>query len=511
MVTSMKRALIVLVATTLIAVPGPGSVASGQAIEDPPQLTGYSAADFRAEVPTFVSGTGRAPGIYQLYWDLTDGWPNAWAAGILTELEDMGVGVPYVEITVRDTAASLAAGQYDRELAALVDSVDDWLQASPGRGMLVAPLPEANLVEHAYGGDPASYRVAYAKVREAFTAAGLGDDKVRFVFAMNGLSDVGFSYDQFYPGDDAVDVLGFAKLNRANPWRDYEVTFEMHIREMAGINAVKPMLVTQTGSVSTGGDRDAWLDDMFAGLLAEPQVVGAIYFNGRPELGFRVIGDGTVDPAFVRGVRSWSMPAEASWFFDGRADVWETARADELERLGGFIDTANSPFATDIAWMADRGITLGCNPPTNDRFCPDDTVTRGQMAAFLVRALGYTDGGSADFVDDDTSVFEPDIEKLAAAGVALGCNPPTNDRFCPDDTVTRGQMAAFLVRALGYTDLGSADFVDDDNTVFEGDIRRLATAGVTVGCNPPRNDRFCPDSPVTRGAMAAFLHRALVP
>jgi hypothetical protein len=71
-------------------------------------------------------------------------------------------------------------------------------------------------------------------------------------------------------------------------------------------------------------------------------------------------------------------------------------------------------------------------------------------------------------------------------------------------------MAAFLVRALGYTDDGGGNlFTDDDGSVFEGDIDRLGTAGVTRGCNPPTNDRYCPDSAVTRGQMAAFLHRAL--
>ena len=81
-------------------------------------------------------------------------------------------------------------------------------------------------------------------------------------------------------------------------------------------------------------------------------------------------------------------------------------------------------------------------------FCPNDNVTRGQMAAFLVRALGLTDSGTTDFVDDDTSIFEADIEKLAAAGITKGCNPPENTRFCPEDRVTRGQMAAFLNRAV---------------------------------------------------------------
>ena len=51
-------------------------------------------------------------------------------------------------------------------------------------------------------------------------------------------------------------------------------------------------------------------------------------------------------------------------------------------------------------------------------------------------------------MDVGGSVFVGDIEGVAAAGVTRGCNPPGNDRFCPDDFVTRGQMAAFLSRAL---------------------------------------------------------------
>ena len=92
---------------------------------------------------------------------------------------------------------------------------------------------------------------------------------------------------------------------------------------------------------------------------------------------------------------------------------------------------------------------MGCNPPANTKYCPDRPVTRGQMAAFLVRALGYTnDGGGNHFSDDNRSVFESAIDRLATAGVTLGCNPPANTKFCPDQPVTRGQMAAFLTRAL---------------------------------------------------------------
>lgn len=71
------------------------------------------------------------------------------------------------------------------------------------------------------------------------------------------------------------------------------------------------------------------------------------------------------------------------------------------------------------------------------------------MAAFLTTVFGWTDNGGGDlFIDDDTSIFENDIDLLGTAGVTKGCNPPDNTLFCPDNPVTRGQMAAFLYRAF---------------------------------------------------------------
>ena len=131
------------------------------------------------------------------------------------------------------------------------------------------------------------------------------------------------------------------------------------------------------------------------------------------------------------------------------------------------------------------------------------------MAAFLARAFELPDATIDRFIDDDGSTFEDAINKVAEAGITKGCNPPANDKYCPDDFVTRGQMAAFLVRAFGYTDDGGGGrFTDTVGHLFETAIDKLAEAGVTKGCNPPANDRFCPDSLVKRSQMASFLARA---
>lgn len=176
---------------------------------------------------------------------------------------------------------------------------------------------------------------------------------------------------------------------------------------------------------------------------------------------------------------------------------------------GTFVDDDGNVHEGAIEAIAEAGITLGCNPPGNDRYCPEQSVDRGQMAAFLARALNLPAADRDYFDDDADSVFENDINRLAAAGITRGCNPPTSDRFCPDRTITRGQMAAMLARAFSYPVSTSDRFTDDDGHLFESDIQKIAEAGVTLGCNPPTNDRFCPDSAVTRDAMASFLTRSL--
>jgi hypothetical protein len=128
------------------------------------------------------------------------------------------------------------------------------------------------------------------------------------------------------------------------------------------------------------------------------------------------------------------------------------------------------------------------------------------LALTLVLAL-LPPGGT--FVDDDGNAHEGAIEAIAEAGVTKGCNPPVNDRYCPHDTVSRETMAAFFARALNLPATGTDYFTDDDGSIFETDIQTIAAQGITKGCNPPSNSHFCPGSTVTRDTMATFLTRAL--
>jgi hypothetical protein len=184
------------------------------------------------------------------------------------------------------------------------------------------------------------------------------------------------------------------------------------------------------------------------------------------------------------------------------------AQEAELPAGGSFLDDDEMTQEPFIEALAASGVTKGCNPPDNDRFCPNESVTRGQMASFLVRALDLPPAPEpGQFTDDDESAHEADIEALFAAGITRGCNPPENTAFCPDRAVSRGEIAAFLVRAFGYEVPEEADtFTDDDNSVFEADIEALAAAGITAGCGA---EDYCPHNFIMRKNLAVFLVRAL--
>jgi hypothetical protein len=165
-----------------------------------------------------------------------------------------------------------------------------------------------------------------------------------------------------------------------------------------------------------------------------------------------------------------------------------------------FRDDDGSVHEENIGFLYDRGITNGCAP---ERYCPSDPVTRGQMAAFLSRALGLTATGTNPFSDVTGGVFVNDITAIYEAGITLGC---ADSLYCPKDPVTRAQMASFIDRAFALPETDQTGRFDDATGVHAGAIDRLAAAGITTGCT---ETSFCPHDPVTRAQMASFIARAI--
>jgi uncharacterized protein YkwD len=195
---------------------------------------------------------------------------------------------------------------------------------------------------------------------------------------------------------------------------------------------------------------------------------------------------------------SWKTGADGRHY---AAMVFVSTCGADVEPItyGGFTDIAGSKFRDDIVWLVERGITTGCS---SDRFCPTTLVERDQMATFIARAMDLPAASRDWFTDDATNPHESRINRLADAELTRGCGATA---FCPDEEVSRGQLASFLARALALPPASRDHFRDDDWSAHEDAINRIAEAGVTLGC---AEDRFCPRGPVKREQMAAFLRRA---
>src|SRR5262249_39061952 len=96
------------------------------------------------------------------------------------------------------------------------------------------------------------------------------------------------------------------------------------------------------------------------------------------------------------------------------------------------------------------------------------------------------------------------IEDLYAAEISAGCG---NGDYCPDEIVTRAQMAVFLLKASRGSAYGPppASGIFDDvppEDPYARWIEELFHSGITAGCG---NNDYCPGDPNTRGQMAVFL------
>jgi FG-GAP-like repeat/S-layer homology domain len=164
-----------------------------------------------------------------------------------------------------------------------------------------------------------------------------------------------------------------------------------------------------------------------------------------------------------------------------------------------------------INLFAQYGITAGCG---NNNFCPGQNVTRAQMAIFIIRAIfgnaNFPYSTTPHFADVGPSDFGFKwIQAMYELGISAGCG---NGNYCPNDSITRAQMAVFITAARfeGTTfDYPSTPYFtdvlppsEDPSDVFFKFVQRMKTEGITSGCTATT---FCPASPVTRGQMAVFI------
>ncbi|MBK9603259.1 MAG: S-layer homology domain-containing protein [Anaerolineales bacterium] len=229
---------------------------------------------------------------------------------------------------------------------------------------------------------------------------------------------------------------------------------------------------------------------------------------------FTVVG-GTDDYAYGQTAAkalAISNPAQAVMNADSHEYFSENNPPLEVSSTT-FTDVPDTYWAYDfIERLYNAGITSGCSTSPM-MYCPTASVSRAQMAIFILRGMhgsAYVPPAATGtvFSDVSTSTFGAAwIEQFAAEGITSGCG---GGRYCPDDLVTRAQMAIFLLKGehgSSYVPpVATGMFSDVPVGSFAADwIEQLANEGVTSGCG---GGNYCPNSYVLRDQMAVFLVRA---
>ncbi len=238
-------------------------------------------------------------------------------------------------------------------------------------------------------------------------------------------------------------------------------------------------------------------------IASVPNTAGSAY-NWTLSGGTITGGQGTSQITFDAGPPGTTMIASVTETAAGC-----TSAVASLTIQVDFLDVPpGDPFHDFVISVARAGITAGCG---GGNYCRNNPVTRAQMAVFLLKAehgSSYSpppcDGDFPDVTCPST--FANWIEQLFAEGITGGCG---GGNYCPDDPVTRQQMAVFLLKTehgSAYTPPACQSVFSDVScpSLFADWIEQLYAENITGGCGTAPL-RYCPTNPNTRGQMAVFL------
>lgn len=168
-----------------------------------------------------------------------------------------------------------------------------------------------------------------------------------------------------------------------------------------------------------------------------------------------------------------------------------------------FPDVSATHWAAKaIGYASQLGIVEGA---PNGEFKGSEHVTRAEFAAMIVRTLGIdTTGESGSFSDTGGHWANAFIRALHRAGIVHGTG---NGAFKPDQEITRAEMAAILARVLSMNAANSASKFSDLSGHWAADnIEQLSQAGIVNGVG---SGKFAPNDTATRDQSVAIIVRML--
>lgn len=203
------------------------------------------------------------------------------------------------------------------------------------------------------------------------------------------------------------------------------------------------------------------------------------------------------------GVVNASTTRDGRWT-RGNLGLRSTWISQVCRERGPYSDDDCSFFEHNIGNIHAAGF-VGVLP--GNTYLPDNEMTRSDMASFLALGLSLPESQTDFFPDDDADPNHGAINALAHAGIVIGYEDGT---YRPGNSVTRAEMAVFLTRALQVTLPYTVPdpFPDVPGASWFGPaVAEILDRGVTTGHD---DGTFRPSEHTTRGQMAAFLDRALL-
>ena len=202
---------------------------------------------------------------------------------------------------MRQDLRDIAAGVHDDYLRAWAAGI----AAAPGP-VYLRPFPEMNGEWVPWNGDPDALRAAWRRMTAVFRDGGAHN--VRWVWSPN-VSDEPRTeanrMERYYPGHDQVDVLALSGYNwgETRPyigWRSFEEVFATGYARITAIGP-QPLWLTELASSDAGGDKAAWVRDMFASTEF-PRMAALVWFDEDKEADWRITSAPEVVRAFQQGL-----------------------------------------------------------------------------------------------------------------------------------------------------------------------------------------------------------------
>ena len=260
-----------------------------------------------------------------------------------------------------------------------------------------------------------------------------------------------------------------------------------------------------------------------ANATADNRLVDLVQADGLRQLNTSYYNDGDAGDPFPGNTNNsvFNASSNPSSYLNSSipsgVSLTEIEEGDPIIKANFFVTTFNDVLPVDWSWksveaLVASGVTDGCG---DGNFCPERSTTRSEMAVLLIRAqsdLSYAPpAASGVFMDVEETYWAAGwIEELYALGITIGCedNPLL---YCPENPVSRAEMAVFLLRSKYGKDykppITQSSFEDINDDYWAKDwIEQLYQEGITTGCSSDPL-LYCPENTVTRAEIAAFLVR----